>query len=317
MNAPQLSIIVPVYNVDKWLPECLNSIQNQNFTDWECILVNDGSRDFSGIMCDNAAQRDSRFRVIHQENSGVSAARNAGTETATAPLLSFIDPDDFINECYFSELISEMRRVDADVSVSSICTTDENGDSNPVYEFIRRMDVAIMGEQEFHEMLNNEAVIKGVYNNIFSCVSWGKVFKRELWGDARFPIGIDLGEDMMTVPSVIIKANRAVCVPKAIYYYRQRKKSLLHGTVSRERYLKDLAASSAMLDQLCAHSPENRDRFEDLKLIYDFGCYANYRRTNPKRARAREKSKLYTFAQALKDMGYYDTTAEIIKRLVE
>lgn len=311
---PELSVVIPVFDVAKWLPECLDSICAQTFTEWEAILIDDGSRDFSGVICDNFSRRDSRFKVIHQENKGVSAARNRGIEAATGELLAFIDPDDFLNECYFSELVSEMQRVDADVSVCAYHYADENGGQSPIYEFIGRLDAAAKRAPDHAEMLNNEAVIKGVYNNTFSCVSWGKVFKRELWGDARFPVGVDLGEDMMTVPGVIIKANRAVCAPKAIYYYRLRKKSLLHGTVSEERYLKDLAASSAMLEQLCEHSPENRDKFQFLKLQYDVGCLVNYLKTNPEKARGR--SKLHILAQGITDSGSADVLTSLLEKLV-
>ena len=120
---------------------------------------------------------------------------------------------------------------------------------------------------------------------------------------------------MMTVPGVIIKANCAVCAPEAIYYYRQRKKSLLHGTVSEERYLKDLEASSAMLGQLCAHSPENRDRFQTLKLQYDLGCFFSYLKTNPEKARGR--SRLHILAQGIRDSGSHDALEATLKRLVE
>lgn len=315
MSTPQLSIVLPVYNVDRWLSECLNSIRAQTFTDWEALLVDDGSTDFSGVMCDNFARRDPRFKVIHQENRGVSAARNAGIEASTAPLLSFIDPDDLLNERHFAELISEMRRVDADVSVCSHYYVDEHGDQNPASDIIWGWDAAIKRIPNIAEMLNNEAVVRGVCDNVFSCVSWGKVFKRDLWGDARFPVGVDLGEDMMTVPGVIIKANRAVCAPEAIYYYRLRKKSLLHGTVTEQRYLRDLAASSAMLEQLCAYSPENRDRFQMLKLQYDLGCLLSYLRTNPEKARG--KSWLRILAQGIEDSRSYDALGAMLKRLVE
>jgi len=315
MSAPQLSIVLPVYNVDKWLNECLNSIQAQIFTDWEALLVDDGSTDFSGVICDSFARLDSRFKVIHRENAGVSAARNMGLEEAAGDLLAFIDPDDLISPNYFQSLISELQRIDADVAVCAYYFMEENGGINLVQELICRKEAAAKGAPDNAEMLDNDAVVRGVYNNIFSCVSWGKVFKRELWGNARFPVGVDLGEDMMTVPSVIIKANRAVCAPEAIYYYRQRKKSLLHGTVSEGRYLKDLAASSAMLEQLCSHSPENRDNFQLLKFSYDVGCFSSYLKTNPEKARGR--SKLHILAQVIKDSGSADALTSLLRELVD
>ena len=95
-HAPLISIIVPVYNTARWLPRCLDSIQNQTFTDWECILSDDGSTDESGVICDEYAAKDPRFRVIHKENGGVSSARNAGLEAARAEILIFADADDAI-----------------------------------------------------------------------------------------------------------------------------------------------------------------------------------------------------------------------------
>ncbi len=107
----------------------------------------------------------------------------------------------------------------------------------------------------------------------------GKVFTRELWGDARFPVGVDFGEDMMTVPPVIVKAKSAVCSPDARYFYRQRKRSLLNGTVTRERFEMDLEASKIMVDRLTEYAPDRRRDFEMLKLQYDFGCYRSFRRS--------------------------------------
>lgn len=313
MSTPQLSIVLPVYNVDRWIGQCLSSIQAQTFTDWEAILVDDGSRDFSGVICDNFSRRDPRFKVIHQRNSGVSAARNAGIAAATAPLLSFIDPDDFISENYFSCLVGDLMAANAECAVSTFQCVLENGEEG-IFKFLNKLEAK--GRSNInHIMRTNEEVIDAICTNLFSCVSWGKVFTRELWGDARFPVGVDLGEDMMTVPPVIIRAKSAVCVPEARYFYRQRERSLLHGTVSRKRYLKDLAASSAMLDQLCAHSPEKRDGFQMLKLQYDFGCLANYLGTNPEKAHGR--SKLSILAQGIKDSGSADVLAAVLKRLVE
>lgn len=114
---PEISIVLPVYNVDPYLNACLDSIAAQTFQDWETILVDDGSTDFSGIICNSYSRKDHRFRVIHQENAGVSAARNAGIDAATAPLLAFVDPDDFISKNYFELLLQEMWRTEADVTI--------------------------------------------------------------------------------------------------------------------------------------------------------------------------------------------------------
>lgn len=226
MSTPQLSIVLPVFNVAPYLNQCLNSIQAQTFMDWEALLVDDGSTDFSGTVCDNFARRDPRFKVIHQGNSGVSAARNAGLEATCAPLIAFVDPDDFISQNYFQTLLSEFRRIDADIAVSSVNVTAEDG--NPeAYKIVNKIEAFIAGLPENAVMLDNRAVINGICNNLFSCSSWGKLFRRRLWGDTLFPTDTDLGEDVATIPAVIAKASRAICVPEAVYYYRQREKVYL------------------------------------------------------------------------------------------
>lgn len=142
MSSPELSIILPVYNVDPWLCECLDSIQAQTFTDWEAILVDDGSIDFSGIFCDSYERNDSRFKVIHQKNAGVSAARNAGIETARGALLSFVDPDDFLSPNFYKTLVGALCNTGAEISVSFCQSVEENGQAEAARrDMLERMGV--------------------------------------------------------------------------------------------------------------------------------------------------------------------------------
>lgn len=175
--------------------------------------------------------------------------------------------------------MSELKRIRADVAVSHTIFVEENGREG-AYKLTNTLE-RVSKKTIPAEMIGNPAVIEGICSNLFSCVSWGKVFTRELWADARFPVGVDLGEDMMTVPAVIAKAENAVYVPEAVYYWRQREKSLLHGTVSRKRYLRDLAASSEMVRQLVSLHPNREDDFLFLKHVYDFGCLSAYLQSNP------------------------------------
>ena len=237
-------------------------------------MIDDGSTDFSGIICDSYIRKDSRFRVIHQENQGVSAARNAGIDTASAPLLSFIDPDDFISENFFSCLVEDLSAVGAEVAVSSFFYVTEQRQEG-IYEVQNRIEQEVK-RRLFRHMPTNADVVAALCDNLFSCVSWGKVFTRKLWGNARFPVGIDLGEDMQTVPPVIIKAKSAVCSPEARYFYRQRKRSLLNGTVTRERTISDFRASGVMVERLAGYCPERWRDFEWLKFQYDLGCFASF-----------------------------------------
>ena len=116
-HTPIISIIVPVYKVEQYLRRCLDSVQNQIFTDWECILIDDGSPDNSGQICDEYAQKDERFRVIHQENAGVSAARNAGLDSAKGEWIGFVDSDDWIEPEMYQFLYTNAIDKKADVII--------------------------------------------------------------------------------------------------------------------------------------------------------------------------------------------------------
>lgn len=293
-----LSVILPVYNVAPYLVPCLDSIEKQAFRDWEAILVDDGSTDISGIICDSYARHDPRFRVIHQGNRGVSAARNTGIMATSAPLLTFIDPDDIISEDYFGELVRGIDKIGADLAVALFQFMQEDGTISQEYAFLNTWE---RKNRNFSDqtIIGNKAVAKAVAHNNFSCVSWGKVYTRELWGNTRFPEEIDLGEDMSIIPGLIIKAEKAIYCPGSAYYYRIREKSLLHGTVVEERYRKDIAASSVMFDQLVEHSPELEKEFRLLKYQYDFGCYRMWLTTDQKKKRS--QSWLYGILESIAD----------------
>lgn len=116
-NIPKISIVVPVYNVESYLKRCLDSIQNQTFQAWECILIDDGSKDNSGKICDDYSIRDKRFRVIHQNNKGVSSARNAGLENAKGKYIGFVDSDDWIEPNMYEYLYNDAIETQADVCI--------------------------------------------------------------------------------------------------------------------------------------------------------------------------------------------------------
>lgn len=126
-KTPELSIIVPIYKVEKYLDECIQSILHQTFTDFELILVDDGSPDACPQMCDAIAEQDSRVRVIHQKNGGLSAARNTGIEAAHGNWLGFVDSDDFVAPDFYEKLYNAAVNADADCAVCSVQLTHEDG----------------------------------------------------------------------------------------------------------------------------------------------------------------------------------------------
>lgn len=284
MNAPELSIVVPVYNVAPWLSECLESIAQQTFTAWEAILVDDGSTDFSGIICDSYAKKDPRFRVIHQQNAGVSAARNAGIESATASLLAFVDPDDCISSNYFESMVDCMRKTNAECVAAKLYTfTDPEAMFSPnrvkddVMVFTGKLDI---GRNFFRYMPG------GV---------WGYIFNRSLWDGTRFPVDIDLAEDVAVTPGVVANAKIVAYDPRASYFYRKRENSLM-GNVTKDRYISSVRATNMMYTQAVKNNPETLETFMKIKLNSDIFRFLDHIRTTSPHI---EGSRLYYMFQLL------------------
>lgn len=262
-----ISVIIPIFNVAPYIRECLQSIQYQTYRNLEVMLVNDGSTDESGAICDSFAESDDRFTLIHKSNGGVSSARNTGIERATGRYLAFVDPDDYIPLDFYEILLSDLKTTGSDLAVSGVEIISEQGKKTLVGgSFMGRRVV-------FH---SNAAVVDGILDNRIACESWNKLFKRELWGNARYPLDLTLGEDMSTVPGVCARARKAVYNPLAIYFYRQREKSLLHGTVTEKRFHEDLRGSEIMRQQLLAYAPDKEIGIDLLKFYYDMSCYKQF-----------------------------------------
>jgi len=135
-NMPKISVIVPVYNVEKYLAKCIDSILAQTFTDFECILINDGSPDNSPAICDEYAKKDERMKVIHKENGGVSSARNTGLDIAQGEWITFADSDDWVDENYLELMYSNAIKNNCDLSICGFKSVDEKGNINAVFSII-------------------------------------------------------------------------------------------------------------------------------------------------------------------------------------
>lgn len=211
MFTPTISIIVPVYKAEEYLKRCLDSIKNQTFKNWECILIDDGSPDNSGQICDEYAQKDERFRVIHQENKGVSAARNAGLEEAKGEWIGFVDSDDWLEEDIFSYLYDCAVKSEAEVVVSGIVETD--GTNESIKHPVKNGWIEIPNEFEWY--------IHG---------PWAKLFSHALLRkyNILFPEGIALAEDLFFTFQVYIKTDKIWGIDKFFYNYFQNNNSAVH-----------------------------------------------------------------------------------------
>lgn len=224
---PQISVIVPVYKVETYLPACVESILAQSFRDFELILVDDGSPDNCGAMCDAYAREDPRIRVIHQKNGGLSAARNSGMEIARGDYMTFIDSDDLVATEYLAALLRAAETGDAAISV---CRYRKFSDK-AAPELIQSAS-GIDGK--LHS--GREAVI-ALYEGraevpVNACA---KLFQRALMADLRFPEG-RIHEDQAVVPLACYRAERVAELPAELYFYRDRSESITTERFSLKRY---------------------------------------------------------------------------------
>ena len=237
---PKVSIVIPVYNVEEYLNRCLNSVLNQSYFDWECILVDDGSTDLSRMICDNFSRKDKRFKAIHQKNQGVSKARNVGIESAKGEFLVFVDPDDFINEDYLSALIHKQRESDADIVAAKVdCILDENmypGRSDVfklrVENFIRQSGLLNRRIIPSHD--SKSELIDRISKASFS--AWAKLFKIEIFEKIRFPEGVPKGEDIFTICEALSVAETVQYADDPVYCYTSRNNGLSHSTITQDQY---------------------------------------------------------------------------------
>ena len=178
---PVVSIIVPVYNAEKFLNRCIDSILAQTYTDWELLLIDDGSKDASGRICDEYATKDERIRVFHKENGGVSSARNLGLDHAQGEWITFVDSDDYIEENF---LKSFEGNLDADLVVgNAVLINNEN-----------RMSIIDVGLSEGLYPFPSKSISSILSKSIIR-VPWGKLYKKECIGSLRFDIKMKIGED--------------------------------------------------------------------------------------------------------------------------
>ena len=228
-NNPKVSVIVPVYKVEKYLEDCVNSILAQSFGDFELILVDDGSPDKCGNICDAFAEKDSRVRVIHQQNMGLSGARNTGIELSCGEYLTFIDSDDLIAPRYLELLMWSVTAGHAEIAV---CSMEEFTDGN---------------EQETLQHVNCAGGPLSVFTGRDGCImlyegdksmpvyACAKLFVRSLICDARFPVG-RIHEDQAFIPVICYKANSIAALNAPLYCYRTREDSITRDRFTLKRY---------------------------------------------------------------------------------
>lgn len=215
---PKLSIIVPVYKVEQYIHKCVDSILNQTFTDFELILVDDGSPDNCGVICNEYAQKDERVRVIHKENGGLSDARNFGLKEAKGKYVSFIDSDDWVDFDLYSDVVGYLEGNDLDV----VCFD--------VYE-VKGETIKHHNRYDENKIFSGEDALYKILTDEIDNSACDKVYKRILWENVRFPVGRCF-EDVATTYKVFHKANKVGYYQRSYYYYVKREGSIVAGSFS-------------------------------------------------------------------------------------
>lgn len=241
-NTPLVSVIVPIYNVEKYLKSCIDSILAQSYKNYEVILVDDGSPDHSGEICDDYKERFDCIKVIHQNNQGVSAARNNGVIVSEGDYITFIDPDDTITEDYIEYLVSLILKYHAQISVGgSIYQYEGKEIKTPKAETIN----------VFYEP--DEAISRMNYVIGFGTVAWAKMYKRSLVEANPYPIGKRY-EDIATTYKIIGDSTGVAFGNKQIYIWFQRPNSFVHNAFD-ERQLDGIEATKKQLEYVQKRFP--------------------------------------------------------------
>ena len=217
MNHTELvSVIIPVYKVEKYLDKCVESVVNQTYKNLEIILVDDGSPDACPAMCDDWAQRDSRIKVIHKQNGGLSSARNAGLDVCAGEYLYFLDSDDYIAKNCIEMLLNAIISDNSDMCIGNIMLVDELG--NSVGSYVCKEQGIITPENIFSTYGNESTII--------FIVAWGKLYKAKLFSDVRFPER-KLHEDEFTFYKVLDCCKTISVLPDMLSFYVQHTDSIM------------------------------------------------------------------------------------------
>lgn len=222
-----ISVIVPIYNVDKYLPACIESILNQTYKDLEILLIDDGSTDNSGKICDKYARQDNRCIVIHQPNKGVSEARNTGLNHATGKYISFIDGDDYIHPQMIEILYNEIRKGNYDFSmILHKMVWNYQKPQNTISNFTTKT----ISQNQLIASLFNKSPSEINLPEVHFQVVWNKLYKSEIIGNSRF---IKTGtEDTEFNNRIYLKCNEGILIFATAYYWFQRYTSMTHQIVN-------------------------------------------------------------------------------------
>lgn len=221
-----VSVIIPVYQVEKYIRKCINSVINQTYQNIEILLIDDGSPDNSGRICDEYALKDNRVKVIHKKNEGVSSARNMGLDICCGEYIMFLDSDDYIAEDAVEKALNALVLNQSDICVFNVVLITEDGEviddgreANPIVNEIITAD-------DFYKKFRE--------GNCWYYIISNKLYRRKIFEELRYPVG-KIHEDSFVIHNIIDRSQTTVCIDDKLYYYVQTKNSIMRNAYSAKR----------------------------------------------------------------------------------
>lgn len=263
MNKPLISVIIPIYKAEKYIEKCVKAVQNQTYQNLEIILVDDGSPDESGKICDRLATEDSRIRVLHKENGGAATARNAGLDVMTGAYIAFVDADDYMELHYIETLYNTLSQKHAQVAICSFKTVDESG--NPVsidslHDESRDENISVAGADGIEVFTGNEIILQDLQGHWEHVAPWGKLYQADLFEGVRYPKWAAY-EDEPVFIRVFDKVRTAAATKDKLYYYVQHAGSLMNTAYSE----KQRSTTIKMWHERIEYYSDNTPRHKELR----------------------------------------------------
>lgn len=284
-----VSVIVPIYGVEEYLDKCINSIINQTYTNLEIILVDDGSEDACPQICDNFAQKDTRVKVIHKKNGGLSDARNTGIDNATGQYFIFVDSDDWVESTMVEHLLSACKKYDVKLASCARYITDGQSISAIAFNSKERVYTA---EEALNEILSGKAM---------DVAAWDKIYARELFEQIRYPVG-ENNEDIAIFYKIVHLARCIAHTGTSEYYYRNRPGSitkLKYSIEARKVIEKNLDSIEAFIDEKYPSCKQNFNRYKAVNIYALLNKYIKCLGTK------RTNEYKYLMKEFIHHMGYF------------
>lgn len=225
VKSPLVSVIIPVYNVSAYLCQCIDSVVCQTYRNLEIILVDDGSTDDSGKICDKYAKNDTRIVVIHKKNGGLSDARNTGIRTMCGQYVTFIDSDDYVDRQYIEKLVNIANLYKSDLVIGSYLKVSDS------YRQKKRKKIHVKKEEQY---TSRRAKLSMLYQKELPMYAHGKLYSSLLFDNIKFPDG-RLFEDMLTTWKIMCLVDKTQYIDEPLYFYRQRSDSIVHQKFSHKK----------------------------------------------------------------------------------